>query len=145
MKLKKNIFEQKWMKPSEFMRNQHPDLYSDSQCEEVPSLTHNQLEYHLNTLTNRSEETVFEHFCRHLLEAEVCPNLIPQTGPTGGGDSKVDSETYPVSEKISERWYVGSPKESSSERWGFAFQREEGLETKMQKRRKKNLRNRTRL
>jgi hypothetical protein len=46
----------------------------------------------------------FEHFCRRLAEKELCPNLLPHTGPTGGGDSKVDAETYPVAEQVSLRW-----------------------------------------
>ncbi len=66
------------------------------------------LEYKLETLTSRSEEKQFEHFARKLAERLICPNLIPQTGPTGGGDSKVDTETYPVDEAISERWYEGN-------------------------------------
>jgi hypothetical protein len=79
------------------------------------------LEYHLDTLTNRSQEVQFEHFARHLAEREICPNLLPQTGPTGGGDSKVDSETYPVADHISLGWYVGIGREAASERWAFAF------------------------
>lgn len=39
------------------------------------------------------------------MEVVICPNLLPQTDPTGGGDSKVDSETYPVSSEISDKWY----------------------------------------
>ena len=77
-------------------------------------------EYHLETLTNRKEEYEFEHFCRKLAEKEICPNLTVQTGPTGGGDSKADAETYPVARDISERWWVGSSA-AGSERWAFAF------------------------
>ncbi|MFZ4409389.1 MAG: hypothetical protein ACOYOH_18765 [Paracraurococcus sp.] len=77
-------------------------------------------EYQLETLTSRGEEKQFENFCRLLLQREICPNLLPQTGPTGGGDSKVDSETYPVASEISERWFEGHP-EAGSERWAFAF------------------------
>ncbi len=77
------------------------------------------MEYHLETLTNRSQEKEFEHFARRLVEKELCPNLLPQTGPTGGGDSKVDSETYPVSEEISIRWYQGNA--GAKERWAFAI------------------------
>ncbi|MCK4783141.1 MAG: hypothetical protein KAV87_05270, partial [Desulfobacteraceae bacterium] len=62
-----------------------------------------------------------EHFCRRLAEKELCPNLLPQTGPTGGGDSKVDTETFPVADTIAERWYEGDPKRAARERWAFAF------------------------
>jgi len=79
------------------------------------------LEYHLSTLTSRSQEVKFEHFARRLAELEICPNLLPQTGPTGGGDSKVDSETYPVADDLALGWYMGIGREAASERWAFAF------------------------
>jgi len=103
------------------MRARRPELFSDSTIHKEPLLTREVFEYHLDTLTNRKQETEFEHFCRRLSEKELCPNLIPQTGPTGGGDSKVDSETYPVADAISLRWYEGIGRESSQERWAFAF------------------------
>ena len=59
-------------------------------------------------MTSKNLDKPFEEFCRHIAEVEICPNLLPQTGPTGGGDSKVDSETYPVSENLSAYWYFGN-------------------------------------
>ena len=106
--------------PREFMRARHPDLFSDTQVDDVSQLPRPVFEYHLDTLTNRKQEYEFEHFCRKLAEKEICPNLRVQTGPTGGGDSKVDTETYPVAEEIAERWWVGSPS-AGAERWAFAF------------------------
>jgi hypothetical protein len=88
---------------------------------EILLLDRNQFEFHLDTLTTRKEEIRFEHFCRRLAEKELCPNLLPQTGPTGGGDSKVDSETFPVADTIAERWYEGDPQRAARERWAFAF------------------------
>lgn len=106
-------------KPSDYLRKRRPENYSDSIITEEPQITQNILEYHLETLTNRSQENEFEHFARRLAEKELCPNLLPHTGPTGGGDSKVDSETYPVAEEISLRWYQGDA--GAKERWAFAF------------------------
>ena len=106
--------------PRELMRFRHPDLFSDTQVDDVPRLPKAVFEYHLDTLTSRKQEYQFEHFCRKLAEKEICPNLRVQTGPTGGGDSKVDTETYPVAEEIAERWWIGSPS-AGSERWAFAF------------------------
>lgn len=63
---------------------------------------------------------LFEN-CRRIAEVEICPNLLPQTGPTGGGDSKVDSETYPVAEEISTFWYYGNGNRAATERWAFAI------------------------
>lgn len=109
------------LNPSQFMRARRPELFSDSTTINRPSLTREVFEYHLDTLTNRKQEIEFEHFCRKLAEKEICPNLIPQTGPTGGGDSKVDTETYPVADAIALGWYEGIGREASQERWAFAF------------------------
>jgi hypothetical protein len=103
------------------MRARRPYLFSDTQVVGESLLDRSFLDYHLETLTNRSQEKDFEHFCRKLAEKELCPNLLPQTGPTGGGDSKVDSETYPVSDAVSLRWYEGVGREAASERWAFAI------------------------
>jgi hypothetical protein len=107
--------------PSEFMRDRHPDLFSDSRITKQYHLPQDVFEYHLETLTRRKQELEFEHFARKLAEKEICPNLLPQTGPTGGGDSKVDTETYPVADNIAIRWYEGIGQEASRERWGFAI------------------------
>jgi hypothetical protein len=106
--------------PSQFMRARRPELFSDSKVRTESLLNKEALDYHLGVLTSKKQEIDFEHFCRRIAEQEICPNLIAQTGPTGGGDSKVDSENYPVSERISIRWYQGIPNDSA-ERWAFAF------------------------
>jgi hypothetical protein len=106
--------------PSTYMRSRHPDLYSDSESVETSQLTQDVLEYQLETLTNRNQETEFAYFARRLAQKEICPNLRPQTGPVGGGDSKVDSETIPVSSEIADIW-VGADPAAASEHWAFAF------------------------
>lgn len=103
----------------DFMRARRPQLYSDTLHVEVGEMDRRQFEFHLQSLTSRKEETAFENFARVLAEKELCPNLIPQTGPTGGGDSKVDTENYPVAPAIATLWYEGEPT-SAIERWGFA-------------------------
>jgi hypothetical protein len=108
-------------RPSDFMRARRPELFSDSKVITKNRLSRELLEYHLDTLTSRKQETEFEYFCRRLVEKEICPNLRPQTGPTGGGDSKVDAETYPVADAVSDRWYEGDPAEAGQQRWAFAF------------------------
>jgi len=82
------------------------------------------LEYHLDTLTQRNQTHDFEIFCRKLCERTICPNLRPQTGPEGGGDSKADTETYPVADEIATLTYVGRPN-IGKERWAFAFSAKE--------------------
>ena len=98
---------------------------------EGPSLDCLVLEYHLDTLTSRGQETPFERFARRLAEREVCPNLLPQTGPTGAGDSKVDSETYPVADDLSLGWYVGVGREAASERWRVRLHGQEDWRAKV--------------
>ena len=107
--------------PKQFLKMRRPERFSDTVSQDVPSLDRSLLEYHLDTLTNRSEELVFEDFAKALLERTVCPNLLPHTGPSGGGDSKVDSETFPVAKALALSWYVGDPDAAAKERWAFAF------------------------
>jgi hypothetical protein len=103
------------------MRARRPELFSDSKVRTENLINKDALDYHFGVLTSKKQEIDFEHFCRRIAEQEICPNLVAQTGPTGGGDSKVDSENYPVSERISTRWYQGIPNHSEEERWAFAF------------------------
>jgi len=107
--------------PKEFLKGRRPERFSDSVGQDSPVLDRSLLEYHLDTLTNRSEELQFETFARRLLEHTVCPNLLPHTGPTGGGDSKVDTETYPVAEALAMGWYIGIGDQAATQRWAFAF------------------------
>lgn len=118
------------LSPSDLMRARHPDLFSDTIVDEVERLPKPVFEYHLDSLTNRKQEYEFEYFCRKLAEKEICPNLRPQTGPTGGGDSKVDTETYPVAEEIALRWWSGSPA-AGAERWAFAFSAKKAWKAKV--------------
>lgn len=118
-------------KPSEYMRARRPELFSDTHLIEETRLKRDVFEYHLNTLTSRKQEYEFEHFCRRLAEKELCPNLLPQTGPTGGGDSKTDTETYPVADDIALRWWEGIGREASKERWAFAFSAKEKWQPKV--------------
>src|SRR5205085_6787281 len=118
--------------PSKFIRARRPEIFSDSRTVGEIHLPREVFEYHLDTLTSRKQETEFEHFCRRLAEKELCPNLLPQTGPTGGGDSKVDAETYPVADVISLRWYEGVARSADRERWAFAFSAKKKWRPKIQ-------------
>ncbi|MDX1189335.1 hypothetical protein GOL88_31020 [Sinorhizobium medicae] len=102
------------------MRIRRPERYSDSERVDAYRLSESELRNHLDTLTDRNQHKDFENFCRKLCERELAPNLRPQTGPEGGGDGKVDTETYPVGREIAERWYSAQG-ESADEYWAFAF------------------------
>lgn len=87
-------------------------------------LARSELTHHLDSLTQRNQHQDFEVFARKLCEREICPNLRPQTGPEGGGDGKVDTETYPVADEISDRWLYGLAN-TGEQRWGFAVSAKE--------------------
>ncbi|WOO35806.1 hypothetical protein R2R35_18675 [Anaerocolumna sp. AGMB13020] len=109
------------MSEKAFYKKIHPNLFSDSEIKKEGKLSKDFFSYFLEALTSQSKEKEFEEYCRKIIEATICPNLLPQTGPTGGGDSKVDSETYPVSESIAEGWLYGYNNAAHSERWAFAI------------------------
>lgn len=106
--------------PSRYMRDRHPDLFSDSVSEVAYEVEREVLSYHLETLTNQKDETAFENFAQRLCEKFIAPNIRPQTGPVGGGDGKTDAETFPVSSEISARWFVPD-NDKAGERKAFAF------------------------
>ncbi|HEY0256459.1 MAG TPA: hypothetical protein VGC39_03370 [Candidatus Methylacidiphilales bacterium] len=107
--------------PKEFLRQRRPERFSDSKTAEIRGIDRSTLEQQLDTLTNRNQESDFQNFALKLAEKVVCPNLRPQTGPTGGGDSKADAETYPVADDLAYAWFTGNGRDSSLERWAFAF------------------------
>jgi len=119
------------LKPSTFYRAAHPELFSDSKKSKKTTITRAFLEFHLDQLTANKKEQEFEEFCRRLAEKEVCSNLVPQTGPTGGGDSKVDAATYPVAGELAERRYWGGRAVPTNEDWAFAFSAKKDWRTKV--------------
>lgn len=116
--------------PSEFMRELRPEYYSDTEDRIAYLLDVPTFEYHLDSITSHNQSYDFEIFCRKLCERTICPNLRAHTGPDGGGDSKVDTETYPVAEEIAALFYIGEPK-AAQERWAFAFSAKEDWKTKV--------------
>ncbi|WP_210254897.1 hypothetical protein [Methylocapsa sp. S129] len=110
--------------PSAFMRQLRPEIYSDTTELTSYLLDGAVFGHHLDTITSRNQTHDFEIFCRKLCERAICRNLRPQTGPDGGGDSKADSETVPVSDEIMALTYVGEPN-AGNEKWAFAFSAKE--------------------
>ena len=110
--------------PSAFMRRLRPENYSDTTERTSYLLDAAVFDHHLDTITSRNQTHDFEIFCRKLCERAICQNLRPQTGPDGGGDSKADSETLPVSDEIMTLTYVGEPN-AGNEKWAFAFSAKE--------------------
>lgn len=106
------------------MRRLRPENYSDTTERTYYLLDEAVFGHHLDTITARNQTHDFEIFCRKLCERAICQNLRPQTGPDGGGDSKADSETVPVSDEIMALTYVGEPN-AGNEKWAFAFSAKE--------------------
>ena len=118
-------------KPQDFLRARRPEQFSDSVKLQEATIDRLMLEYHFETLNNRSQELEFEIFVRKLCEREICPNLVAQTGPTAGGDGKTDTETYPVSNQIAFFWGLNEAPES--ERWAFGVSTQKDWKTKCTK------------
>lgn len=109
------------MKPSEFYKTLRPEYFSDSELSYEVELPREMLAYELDQISVNQKQDEFETLCRRLAEKFISPNLIPQVGPTGGGDGKTDAETYPVSEEISNRWFIPENGWSKDEKWAFAI------------------------
>lgn len=109
------------MKPSEFYKSYRPEYFSDSELSYEVELPKEVLAYELDQISTNQKQDEFESLCRKLAEKFISPNLIPQVGPTGGGDGKTDSETYPVSEDISDRWFIPENGWDKDEKWAFAI------------------------
>jgi len=107
--------------PSEFYRQRRPEYFSDSSFKHECTLSREVFAFELSKVSTYQKQDNFETLCRRLAEKLITPNLIPQVGPTGGGDGKTDSETYPVSDEISERWFVPDNGWEKDEKWAFAF------------------------
>jgi len=109
------------MKPSEFYKNLRPEYFSDSELAYEVELPREMLAYELDQISTNQKQDEFETLCRRLAEKFISPNLIPQVGPTGGGDGKTDFETHPVSKEISQRWFVPENGWNKDEKWAFAI------------------------
>ena len=114
------------------MRELRPEYYSDTRDRVAYALDAATLEYHLETITKRNQTHAFEVFCRKLCERTICPNLRPASGPEGGGDSKADTETFPVADEVAGLTYVGLAN-AGKERWAFAFSAKETWAEKARK------------
>lgn len=119
--------------PKSFLKARRPERFSDSITKNVGKLDRSVLEFQLSTLNRRNMELAFENFAKRLCEKVICPNLLEQTGPVAGGDGKVDTQTFPVSEQSKVLWYVGVDENSNNERWAFAVSTQEDWKAKCRK------------
>lgn len=116
---------------SEFYRSIRPEYFSDSKKKYKVELPKEHFAYELKMISTNQKQDAFETLCRKLAEKFISPNLIPQVGPTGGGDGKTDTETYPVSETISDRWFTPENGWKKNENWAFAISSKEDWKGKI--------------
>lgn len=107
------------MEPRDLLKKLHPNKFSDSKVIDKIECPRELLDFHLSKLSEQNKHFDFEDFIKNLLEREICPNLIEETGLAGGGDGKVDTENYPVSKDIQHYWWYGLNGEN--DRWAFAI------------------------
>lgn len=105
--------------PYEYYKKLHPDKFSDSKVNYI--MTKEIFEFQLDQLSTKMKQDEFEEFTRQLVCRLITPNIIPQTGPTGGGDGKTDLETHTVSEDIAVHWYVPDGGCHREDKWAMAI------------------------
>lgn len=103
-----------------YYRELHPEYFSDSTYHYEAELTPELFDFQISRLSTDQKQDLFENFCRRLIIKLLTPNIRPQTGPTGGGDGKVDSETYEVSDDTRSKWFVASGNKPD-ELWAIAI------------------------
>lgn len=108
------------MSPKNFMKNLRSERFSDSVVSHKYTIDRAELEYHFENLSSKNQEKDFENFATQLCKRVICPNIVPGTGPYGGGDGKTDATNFPVSKDISLFWGMAST-DSGNESWAFAF------------------------
>lgn len=104
-----------------YYRNKRPEKFSDTvEKYEIP-LTKELFEQQMTLLSTKKKQNAFENFVVAVAKRRITPNIKPQTGPDGGGDGKVDAETYTVSDDISDKWYSIENTAKGQELWAFAI------------------------
>ena len=117
--------------PYEYYRKYRPEYFSDTKVVYKATLTEEQFQYLMGRLSNDMKQDLFENLTKSLALRFITPNIIPQTGPTGGGDGKTDLETHPVADEIAERWYICDGGCRGAEKWAFAISCKEDWESKI--------------
>ena len=109
------------MGPRAFYEQAHPELFSDSKVTYEVPLTRELFDVQMELLSTKKMETEFEYFTVAVARKLLTPNIKPQTGPDGGGDGKVDAETYRVSQDVSDKWFSEEMGALGAEKWAFAI------------------------
>ena len=106
--------------PAQLYRVLRPEYFSDSIIENE-KMPREMFKHIMSQLSTDMRQDAFEEFTRRCVQRLITPNIIPQTGPTGGGDAKADLITFPVSKATSSVWTVPGGGSSGNEKWAFAI------------------------
>lgn len=115
-----------------YYREKRPEKFSDTVVKYEIPLTKELFEQQMDLLSTKKMQSAFENFVVAVAKRVITPNIKPQTGPDGGGDGKVDAETYRVSNDISDKWYSTEDTASGSELWAFAISCKKQWKTKVE-------------
>ena len=105
--------------PSQLYRVMRPEYFSDS-VNEKERVSREQFKYILSRVSTDQRQDAFEELTRRCVIKLITPNIIPQTGPTGGGDAKADLLSFPVS-KITSSFFIITECINGNEKWAFAI------------------------
>ena len=122
---------EKGLTPFEYYRKARPEYFSDTKVVYKVTLKEEQFQYIMDRLSSDMKQDLFENLTKSLALRFITPNIIPQTGPTGGGDGKTDLETHPVADEIADKWYVSDGGCRGSEKWAIAISCKEEWESKV--------------
>ncbi|MBQ4107580.1 MAG: hypothetical protein IJC73_08415 [Lentisphaeria bacterium] len=119
------------IKPSDFYRKIHPELFSDSTIAQECKLTEELLTFEIERISTNQKENQFQVLCRKIAELQIAPNLIPEVGPAGGGDGKTDAETYPIDQRLLARFFIPENGWDNDEKWAFAISAKKDWRSKL--------------
>lgn len=94
------------------------------------------IKHYIETLNRENGGSLFEFIASSLAEKEICSNIMPSTGPYGGGDKGVDSrthKTYLLDSNDNFRLYFSTDKSPTKKRIIFAFSIQKDWELKLDK------------
>lgn len=117
----KNILSEQDSKldPYEYYRKLRPEKFSDSKINY--KMSREVFEFQLDQLSKKMKQDEFEEFTRMIICRLITPNIIPQTGPTGGGDGKTDLETHTISADVAVHWYIPNGGCHGENKWAIAI------------------------
>lgn len=114
-----------------YYRRMRSNLFSDTEIVYETRLTTEVFDLKLQQLSQDKKQSEFENFAIAVASRLITPNIKPQTAPDGGGDGKVDGETYPVDKAISDKWWI-SEGSTGDQKWAIAISVQKSWQSKVE-------------